>query len=670
LAERPGGGAGRFLPGDPRVAEPYRLTPQLALRVAVLGFVALALFGVLFLRLWALQVLSGTRYLAQANDNRVRTLKLEAPRGPILDATGHVLVRNAAGTRLELWPSDLPKTWAAQLAELRKISTVTGVSARQIVAELKAHGDDPLTPVVVQRGLRQNQIDYLSEHQPEFPGVELADSYLRQYPYKSLAAQVLGYVGQISPEEYKKLKKQGYQPTDAIGQAGVEQAYDTYLRGKDGTAQLTVDSRGVPKSGAVTQVQPTPGEALRLTIHIGLQRAAEQALAYGIHLAHSTSEGEYADGAALVAMDPNTGAILAMASNPTYEPSVFVGRTNPKKLAPLLDTNGAAAKANFPLLNRAIDVGYPPGSTFKPVTALAAMEEGLLTPTEELQCTPSYTAYKQTFLNWTPLIDQAMDLRTALAESCDTFFYQLGAKFFRLPAYKGHPLQAWANRFGFGEPTGIDIGPETSGLMPTPEWRKAAFPASKGYTEIDRTWKPGYSIQLAIGQGDLLVTPLQMTRFYALIANGGKLVTPHIADDVELTSSGGQPERVLRRFGAQPPESVDVDPTALEYVRLGLEQATHSPLGTSYGVFGNFPVDIVGKTGSAEKLVSIPGYKNPQKLTQSWWCGYGPFDSPKIVVCAMIENGGHGGDAAAPAALRVFEHYFDKTATTAPHASD
>ncbi|HEY2733971.1 MAG TPA: penicillin-binding transpeptidase domain-containing protein, partial [Polyangiales bacterium] len=431
MAER-GGGSGRFLPGDPRVSEPYRLTPQLALRVAVLGFVALALFAVLFLRLWALQVLSGTRYLAQANDNRVRTLRLEAPRGPILDASGHVLVRNVAGTRLELWPSDLPKTWVAELAELRRVALVTGVSTTSIVAQLKAHGADPLTPVVVQRGLSKNQIYYLSEHQAEFPGVELSDSFLRQYPYQSLAAQVLGYVGQISPDEYKKLKKEGYQPSDAIGQAGVEKSYDTYLRGKDGTAQLTVDSRGRPKTGATTEVQPTPGEALRLTIHIGLQRAAERALTYGIGLARSSSEGAFANGGAIVALNPNTGAILAMASNPTYEPSVFVGRTDPKKLAPLLNTK-AAAKANFPLLDRAIDVSYPPGSTFKPITALAAMQERLLTPNTELQCTPSYTAYGQKFLNWTPLIDQAMDLRTALAESCDTFFYQLGYDFFRLP---------------------------------------------------------------------------------------------------------------------------------------------------------------------------------------------------------------------------------------------
>jgi penicillin-binding protein 2 len=668
LAERTGPSR-RFLPGDPRVAEPYRLTPQLALRVAVLGFLALALFAVLFLRLWALQVLSGERYLAQANDNRVRTLRLEAPRGAILDRAGNVLVTNTPGTRVELWPSDLPRTWAAELAELRKLSSVTGVPTKEIVAELAKHGNDPLTPVVVQRGIKQQQIYYLLEHQNEFPGVRLPASYLRKYPYQSLAAQVLGYVGQISPEDYKALKKKGYLASDSIGQSGIERAYDTYLRGKDGTAQLTVDSRGRPKTAAVPIQSSSPGETLRLTLDINLQKAAEKALRDGIKLARSTAEGRYANGGAIVALDPRNGDVLAMASNPTYKPSLFAGRKNAAKLAPLL--NQAVAKEdNYPILNRATQVPYPPGSTFKPVTALAAMQEHLLTPFTSLHCTPTYTAYGQAFNNWTPDIDQWMDLRTALAESCDTFFYQLGDDFFRLPPNRGHPLQGWANRFGFGKVTGLDIGGESKGLIPTPEWRCEHYggPPCKGY--VDRIWKPGYSIQLAIGQGDVLVTPLQMTRFYSLIANGGKLVTPHLAADVEQTGSDGQPLRVLRRFGAQPPQQVNVDPTALRYVQFGLEEATHASIGTSSGVFGNFKYDIAGKTGSAELLVHVKGFPNALKLNQSWWCGYGPFDAPTIVVCAMIENGGHGGSAAAPAALRVFEQYFHTTATTVQKASD
>jgi penicillin-binding protein 2 len=659
---------GRFLPGDPRVEEPYRLTPQMALRVAVLGFVALAIFAILFLRLWALQVLSGERYLSAANDNRVRTIRLEAPRGPILDRNGHVLVGNVAGTRVELWPSDLPKTWAAQRAELHRLSDVTGVSVKDMLKQLNEHGNDPLSPAVVQRGLRQDQIDYLFEHSQQFPGVQMQDSFLRSYHYKSLLAQVLGYVGQISPQQYKALRRKGYIASDSIGQAGVEASYDTYLRGKDGKAQLTVDSLGRPKGAVTTTINPTAGEALRLTIDIGLQRAAERALRYGVNLARSSFEGRFANGGAIVALSPKDGSVLAMASYPTYQPSIFAGTKDISKLAPLLDPKAADA-ANHPGFNRAISVAYPPGSTFKPVTALAAMQEGVMRPYDIIPCTPTFTDHGSTFKNWTPLIDTGMDLTTALAQSCDTYFYELGRRFYNLPADRGHPLQAWANRFGLGELTGVDVGPESSGLIATPEWRRKAFPASAGYTELDRTWKPGYSIQMAIGQNQVLVTPLQMARFYAMIANGGKLVTPHVADDVELTSTTGQPERVLRRFGGETPQPTGVDPTALTYVQRGLEEATHSPAGTSSGVFGTFPVDIAGKTGSAEKIITLPGY-GPQNLTQSWWCGYGPFDSPQIVVCAVIENGGHGGSAAAPAALKVFEQYFHSQSTISSHPSD
>jgi penicillin-binding protein 2 len=661
---------GRFLPGDPRVEEPHRLTPQLAFRVAILAFLALAVFAVLFLRLWALQVLSGDKYLAVANDNRVRTLHLEAPRGPVLDRNGNVLVENVPGTRVELWPADLPKTWPAQRRELQALSSLTGVSLKEILAQLNRHALDPLTPIVVQRGLRQDQIFYIREHDAQFPGVRLAHSYLRKYPYQSLGAQVLGYVGQITAGEYKTMKKRGYQPTDSIGQAGIESTYDTYLRGKDGKAQLTVDSRGRPKGASTTISNFTPGQALRLTIDIGLQRAAERALVYGIQRAHDASYA-HADGGAIVAMDPRDGAILAMASYPTYKPSIFVGRKDPKKLAPLLDPKVAEAD-NHPGINRAIDASYPPGSTFKPVTALAAMQEHLITPTQLLPCTADYTAYKQVFHNWTDLFNQAIDLPAALAMSCDTYFYELGKRFYLLPPDRGHPLQGWANRFGLGQKTLIDVGPEVAGLIPTPEWRKAAYPKSQGYGIVDRTWKPGYSIQMSIGQGQILTTPLQMTRLYALIANGGKLVTPHIADDVEIAGSKNQPTRVLRRFGAQPPQPSGVDPTALRYVQQGLEEATHASFGTGVGVFGAFPVDIAGKTGSAEKLVKLPGFPNPSNQTQSWWCGYGPYNQPTIVVCALIENGGHGGTSAAPAALKVFEQYFGKNgaAQITNHISD
>ena len=473
------GGRGRFLPGDPRTSEPYRLTPQTALRVAILAFLALGVFAVLFLRLWALQVLSGERYLAQANDNRVRTLRLEAPRGPILDQNGHILVENVPGTRLELWPADLPKTWHAELKELKTLSMVTGVSVTTMVAQLRQHGSDPLTPIVVQRGLRQDQIDYLEERAAEFPGVQTQDSYLRKYPYQSLGAQVLGYVGQITAQEYKREKKAGYQPTDSIGQAGVESTYDTYLRGKNGTAQLTVDSRGRPKGPATLVAQPNPGESLRLTLNIGLQRAAEKALRYGITLAHTGIEGAHADGGAIVAMDPRNGAVLAMASYPTYQPSIYVGHPDPQKLAPVLNPTKAAT-LNYPGINRAIDAAYPPGSTFKPVTALAAMQEGLVHPFDQILCSPDFKDHGQTFHNWTPLIDQYIDLPTALGMSCDTYFYELGKRFYNLPPGPRPPAAGLGQSFRPGRADGDRYRPGGEGLDPDARVSEGAVSGEQG----------------------------------------------------------------------------------------------------------------------------------------------------------------------------------------------
>ena len=298
------------------------------------------------------------------------------------------------------------------------------------------------------------------------------------------------------------------------------------------------------------------------------------------------------------------------------------------------------------------------------MTALAAMEEHILSPYSSLLCSPSYTVKgetgaSQTFTNWDPFVNQWIDLKTALAESCDTYFYQVGYAFYKLPPSQGHPLQNWASRFGFGATTGLDVQGEVPGLVPTPEWRRQHYSGSQ-YTSVDRTWKPGYSVQLAIGQGDLLVTPLQMARFYAAIANGGQLVTPHIAEDVEQPTSDPHAPRILQRFGSQPPTPTGVDPAALQIVQRRPLRGDALADRHLLRRLRSFPVPIAGKTGTAQKLITLPGYPHPLELNQSWWCGYGPTRQPTIVVCAVIENGGHGGTAAAPAALKVFEAYFDK----------
>ena len=648
----------RFLPPDPAVAAPYRLTPGLALRVGILGVLALAVFAVLFFRLWSLQVLSGNTYLAAAQGNQLRTIRIEAPRGTILDRDGRVIVDNVPGTAVKLWVADLPAKGRYDV--IRRLAWVLDVRPVRLAQEVDSRVNDPLDPITVKTAVGEDQISYLYEHQADFPGVQIQQTYLRHYPYQSLGAQLLGYVGEVSQQELDARPKL-YKSGDKVGKTGVEAKFDQELRGEAGEAQIRVDSMGRPHGARQPKIEPRPGSAVRLTIDMGLQRAAERALRLGIQTA--IDNGSYnADGGALVALDPQDGAVLAMASTPTYKPSVYVGRVDPKKIKPLVDSD-AAEKANFPGINRATSGIYPPGSTWKPVTALAAMQEHVLQPYGALQCTPSatYGLDQHVFKNWDPYINQSMTLPEALARSCDTYFYQLGYDFY-LQGDKGRSrMQEWARKFGFGRPTGFDLGGEQSGLIPTPAWRKKHFE-----TDWDRAWNPGNSIQLAIGQQDIQVTPLQMARFYAMIANGGKLVTPYVVAQVEQPAARGQEPVVLRRYAPDPPESVGVDPAALQVVRDGLYQATHSPYGTSSGVFASFPVPIAGKTGTAEKVVPLPGYPADHLEDQSWWCGYGPAETevPRIVVCAVIENGGHGSSAAAPAALRVFEEFFHRKAGT------
>jgi penicillin-binding protein 2 len=641
----------RFLPPSKSVVEPYRPNPRLLRRVSILGVAMLVIFAVLLLRLWALQVLSGTKYVDQAAANSFRTVRVQAPRGQILDRTGVPLVTNAPATAILLWPADLPKVYTTRYAELSALARATRVPLYEIAARIKARreGNDLVTPVTVREVAREPMIDYLYEHASQFPGVTTWHTVIRHYPYHSLAAQVLGYVSEISPAQLQSLKKQGYRPGDEVGQAGVESSYDGYLRGVAGSARMHIDALGRPRSSLETTTIAKPGNDVRLTIDAKLQQAAEKALQYGIHLAQANKQW-YARGGAIVALDPTDGSILAMASSPSYDPSVYAGHVTEPELARAGLTAKTAPAKNFPSLDRATSGTYPPGSTFKPVTALAAMQEHLVSPFAYLPCTGTYSSPQdrshRTFHNWDPNVNQAMDLPTALAYSCDTYFYRVGNEFYTLPADRGQPLQRWANAFGFGAPTGIDVGPDASGLVPTIGWRERHFT-----TAVDKLWKPGDSIQLAIGQGDLLVTPLQMARFYALLANGGMLVTPHLLMDVESPNGSAVP------VPATPaPKQVGVDPAALQVVQKGLWEATHLPFGTSYSVFGKFPVSIAGKTGTAEKVVSIPGYLGVQN--QSWWCGYGPTNDAKLVVCAVIENGGHGGDAAAPAAAQVFASYF------------
>ncbi|MGH3000984.1 MAG: penicillin-binding protein 2, partial [Gaiellaceae bacterium] len=302
--------------------------------MSVLGVAMLVIFAVLLLRLWALQVLAGTKYVDQAAANSFRTVRVQAPRGRILDRSGVPLVTNAPATAILLWPGDLPKVYAKRYAELRSLAHLTRVPLYEIAAGIKTRRDanDLVTPVTVREAANEPMIDYLYEHSTQFPGVTTWRTFIRHYPYHSLAAQVLGYVGEISSSELKSDAKQGYRPGDEIGQSGVESSYDSYLRGVAGSARMHIDAFGRPRSSLETTTIPKAGNDVRLTIDLKLQEAAEKALQYGIHLAQANKQW-YARGGAIVALDPTDGSILAMASSPSYDPSVYAGHVTVPELA-------------------------------------------------------------------------------------------------------------------------------------------------------------------------------------------------------------------------------------------------------------------------------------------------------------------------------------------------
>jgi penicillin-binding protein 2 len=657
------------------VEEPYRLTPQMAKRIAILGIVAAVLFAVVGFRLWALQVISGDEHLEIARNNVVRTIRVEAPRGQIVDRHGAVLVGNTAGTIVRLWPGRVAD---GQLDDVvGRLSEVLDLKRGALMKKAKVLANDPLTPLTVKTAVRDDKVAYLSEHAADFPGVEIGTTQLRQYPQGQLAGHLLGFVAEISQEQLDERNPNVYEPGDRIGQAGVERAFDTYLRGEPGSKELRLDADARLLGDPIWGTLPKPGKTIRLTIDAGLQRAAEDALRRGINRAQAN--GEWASwGGAVIAMDSFTGEIRAMASFPEVDPRLFVGTVDQDKL----DNLGEEIR-NVPSINRATTGLYPPGSTFKPVTALAAMAERnavgtrpLLEPDDPIPCTNYFTKDGKRFKNWNtklPANGITMELPFALAASCDTYFYQLGVLFYALPLERGSPLQYWAGKYGFGEPTGLDIGGESAGLLPDPEYLKRAFRDSPDPAAT--IWKSGDSIQLAIGQSYLLVTPLQMTRFYAMVANGGKLVTPHAVMQVEEPTTDPATPTVLRRFGGVPPRAVDIDEASLEAVRDGLWFATHDEdYGTSYSTFGQFAVPVSGKTGTAEKYVRLPvGYLGSERVDgrlrdQAWWCGYGPigkYDYAPLTVCVIVENAGKGGEIAAPVARDVFASYWGVPSTGA-----
>jgi penicillin-binding protein 2 len=608
-------------------------TSQFTLRVAILSAIALAMFSIIFFRLWYLQVLSGDRYLAEAQNNQVREIQVHAPRGEILERDGKVLVDNRTALALQVQPQELPPAGRGRDRVIERLSELADMTPDEIRREIRVQTKElPANPVTLKREVDYPLVYYLQENQREFPGVSVERVYVRRYEQGTLGAHIFGYVSEVTAEQLEEPNYQQLDPGDLVGQTGLEYQYDNLLRGEDGVTQVQVDALGRPRGEPLSSEPPVTGNNLRTTLDLEVQEAGEAALA---------SFGGLPG--AFVAMDVQDGEILGLGSYPTFDPSIFTRPSVPPELFERLSSEETGA----PLSNRATQGLYPTGSSFKPITAVAALEEGLITPQTTIADGGSITVGGIEFQNAGGVAHGTIALPTALQVSSDVFFYTIGLE---ADQEGTESIQTWASNLGLGSATGIDLPAEVDGLVPTPEWRNELYRQG----ETDRPWSVGDSINLSVGQGDLQTNPLQMAVAYAAIANGGDLVRPHLAQRVEDPSG-----RVVQEFNPAPRSHVEIAPEYRDAIMSGLHSAAMEPGGTSYAVFGGFPVEIAGKTGTAERGLLED---------QSWYVALAPYPDPEIVVATTIEQGGFGADAAAPAASQILGAFFgkQKAAESAP----
>ena len=614
-----------------RADAPYFRSPGFYVRVGGLAIVVAAGLSLLLLRAWSIQVLHGKQYAKEAHTQAFRTVDVLGARGAIVDdqrhliagTTGHVVVDADAAS---LGSRDAHGRWhpsPAGVRALRRLSRLTGTPTSLLLGRIRsAVLHSPFAPAVVIQQPSAALASYLQERPGKYPGFKVGIEDARSYPQGAFGSEFLGLLNQISEPELRSGAYKGAKSGEIVGTSGVEAAYDWLLNKGFVQAKIPVDSMGRIAGPLRVPRQKQP-PTLQLSIDSRLQRTAQNALVYGME--QSRLNGYSPTGASAVAIDPWTGAIKAIVSYPTFNEKLAA--TNSDYLAHLYTETHTT-----PTLNRAISGAYPTGSTFKPIIAEAALSGGIITPSTPLACTSEFDLGGTIFHNVDPGVDESMTLPLALEESCDTWFYRLGDRVYGAdPKTQGTLIQNWASKLGLGKEPPIDLTGATSGYLPRPGSyfdRRFGFP-----------WTEGQTINLAIGQGALQVSPLQLAVAYSALINGGRVVRPHLGEAViENGVRHALPFKPVRRLHLSPYTWA---------IRQGLYDAAHGALGTSAAVFSAFPIPVAGKTGTAE----------PDPVS-SWYASWAPYSHPKLVVVVNIEHGGFGAMAAAPTAKKIYEAYF------------
>jgi penicillin-binding protein 2 len=627
---------------------------RFGLRLTVMGLVVLVAFSAVVVRLWSLQVLHSSHYRNVAIVYEEQTVPITPARGLILARGGQVVVGDQVQPVVTLSRS------AATPVVIGRLAALLGASVADVNTALANPQASPYQPVPIAIGVSQSTIVYLSEHQDLFPGVAVAFTAERTYPYGDTAAQMLGYTGDIDATELKALAKYGYTANDVIGQAGLESTYELYLRGRPGSEVIKVNALGNPIGTAKT-TPPVSGDDLVLNMDINLQQNVERALTDQIQTLQSS--GLPADGGAAVVLDPQTGAVLAMASVPTYNPSWWVGGISDEHYQLL-----TSQADHDPLLNRAIQGLWAPGSTFKLATATAALNDGMLASLGGYindpgsyqippPCSGECTYYDNINNGVAEAGQGPLNVSTALTVSDDVFFYTLGADYwFDSATYGQTPVQNLAAEYGFGQITGIDLPNEYSGQVDSPKLRQLQ------HEEAPRAFPNNYygvadNIEMAFGQGETLVTPLQEAVAYSTFATDGTRYAPQVVNSV-LSPAG----KLVRQFKPRVTGHVSLPASTYQQILSGLEGVVYNPKGTAYDTFlGYNGMRIAGKTGTATES-AVNGVQ-----PTAWFVGFGPTppSTPRYVVAVVIDQAGYGAAAAAPVAREIFS-YLSAHPTGAP----
>lgn len=581
----------------------------------------------LLARLWTMQVLYGASYASQADQNRVREVTTVAPRGRILDRKGRELVTNRATMAVVADRSVLDSP-----VLLNRLSSLLSMPVADIKEKVSSVREAALAPRTVMIDVPKQTVAYLSEHSSQFPGVEVQVQAVREYPQGALAAHVVGYTGEVSESELTAAGGTGYAYGDIVGKAGAEAQFEQVLQGDRGRRLIEVDASGRAHR-VIQDTEPVAGRDVVLTIDSKVQKVAEQSLKQAMTDAHKQGFTK-AKGGAAVALDIKTGEVLAMASLPTYDPEVFLGGISKRNWAKL-----NAKQSEFPLTNRAIMGQYPAASTYKAVTGLAGLEYGITTAGTGYVCKGKWVGMGAQWKKycWKHSGHGYETFMQGVRDSCDTVFYEIGYAFYK---DKGEKLQKFSRRFGFGAKSGIDLPGEAEGRVPDAKW-KAAY--NENYPEY-RQWLPGDTVNMAIGQGDILVTPLQIVDAYAGIANGGKVMEPHVMKQVL-----GQDGKPVLKAKSTVAFDTRTKKNNLATMKTALVSVTE-PGGTGAGAFVGFPVRVAGKTGTAQ----VAG-----KDDYAWFVGFAPADNPRYAVVVAVEQGGHGGSVAGPAARQILGALLD-----------